>query len=75
MTKALKEILERVGRWPEKVQAEAVQTLLTIEERGTGIYHVSDGEWADMQEGITQADQGKFVSDKVVAKANTRLGL
>ncbi len=75
MTKQLKEILERVDSWPEKVQQEAVQTLLTIEERGTGIYHVSDEEWADMQEGIQQANRGEYASEEAVAKANKKLGL
>ena len=75
MTKQLKEILERVDSWPEKVQQEAVQTLLTIEERGTGTYHVSDEEWVDMQEGLAQAQRGEFVSDEEVAKANKKLGL
>ena len=74
MTKQLKELLERVETWPEEVQEEAVQTLLAIEE-GVGIYHVSDKEWADMQEGIAQADRREFVSDDVVARANRRLGV
>ena len=64
MTKQLKEMLERVDSWPEKVQEEAVQTLLAIEERGTGTYHVSDEEWVGMQEGIIQADRGEFVPDE-----------
>ena len=75
MTKQLKEMLERVDSWPENVREEAVQTLLIIEERGTGIYHVSDKEWADMQEGIQQADRGEYASDDAVAKANKKLGL
>ena len=75
MTKQLKEMLERIDSWPEKVQVEAVQTLLSIEERGTGIYHVSDEEWADMQEGIAEADRKEFIADEVVTKSNQRLGL
>jgi hypothetical protein len=41
-----------------------------IEARRTGVYVLSDGEWADLQEGIAQADRGEFVPDDVVATAD-----
>ena len=71
----LKEVLARAETWPPALQEEALETLLTLEEKGTGIFHISDEVWADMQEGIAQAERREFVSDEDVAKANKRLGL
>ncbi len=45
------------------------------EARRTGVYVVSDEEWADLQEGIAQADRREFVPDDVVAKADKRHGV
>jgi len=70
----LKELLARAEMWPPTLQEEALEALLTLEERGTGTFHVSEEVWADMQEGIAQAERREFVSDEEVAKANKRLG-
>jgi hypothetical protein len=74
MTKALKEVLQRVETWPPEAQAEAVRSLLSIEEKHTGVYQVTDEEWLDMQEGIAQADRREFVADEVVAESDKRHG-
>jgi hypothetical protein len=74
MTKALKEVLRRVETWPPEAQAEAVQSLLSIEEKHTGVYQVSDEEWLDLQEGIAQADRREFVPDELVAVSDKRHG-
>jgi hypothetical protein len=71
----LKDVLARAETWPPDLQEEAVATLLALEEKGAGIFHVSDEVWADMQEGISQADRREFVSEEEVAKADKRLGL
>jgi predicted transcriptional regulator len=71
----LKEVLARAETWPPALQEEAVETLLTLEEQGTGIFHISDEVWADMQEGLAQAERREFVSDEEVAKANKRYGI
>jgi predicted transcriptional regulator len=39
-----------------------------IEARRTGIYRMSDDERAAVNQGVAEADQGKFVSDDLVAK-------
>jgi hypothetical protein len=36
------------------------------------VYVISDDEWADLQEGLAQADRREFVSDEVIAAANKR---
>ena len=71
----LKEVLARAETWPAALQEEAIETLLTLEEQGTGVFHISDELWSDMQEGIAQAERREFVSDEDVAKANKRLGI
>jgi hypothetical protein len=44
-------------------------------EAEDGVYYLSDEEWADVQEGIAQADPREFVPDEVVAEADKRLGM
>jgi hypothetical protein len=70
-----KEVLARVETWPPALQEEALETLLTLEEKGTGIFHIPDDVWSDMQEGVAQAERREFASDEDVAKADKRLGL
>lgn len=66
--KTLKDVLDRIETWPPEAQAEAVQSLLNIEEKHTGVYRVSDEEWADLQEGIAQANRRQFVLDELIAE-------
>ena len=42
MTKALREILQRVESWPERAQDEAVNFLLAIEQELSDPYVLSD---------------------------------
>jgi len=75
MTPSTKTLLEQVASWPQQDQDELAEYAREIEARRTGVYVVSDAEWADLQEGIAQADWGEFVSDEVVAKADKRHGV
>jgi hypothetical protein len=75
MTPTTKSLLEQVSSWPEQDQEELAEYAREIEARRTGVYVLSDEEWADLQEGIAQADRGEFVPDDVVAKADKRHGV
>jgi hypothetical protein len=75
MTPRTKSVLEQVASWPEQDQDELAEYAREIEARRTGVYVLSDEEWADLQEGIAQADRGELVSDDVVAKADKRHGV
>jgi hypothetical protein len=72
MTSKLKTLLERAETWSETDQKELAEHAAEIESRRTGVYVISDDEWADLQEGLAQADRREFVSDEVIAAANKR---
>ena len=75
MTPTIKTLLEQVASWPQQDQDELAEYAREIEARRNGVYVVSDEEWADLQEGIAQADRGEFVPDDVVAAADKRHGV
>ncbi len=77
MTKEqVREVLDRVLSWPEDRQEELAAVALEMEsEGGRYVYHLSDEEWADLQEGIAQADRWEFVSPEALAKADKRHGV
>ena len=72
----VKNILDRVLAWPPERQETLARIALEIEaDSGDGVYRLSDEEWADLQEGIAQADRREFVDDEVVAEADKRHGI
>lgn len=75
MTPTTKTLLEKVSSWPERDQEELAEYAREIEARRAGVYVLSNEEWADLQEGIAQADRGEFAPDEVVAKADKRHGV
>jgi hypothetical protein len=75
MTPLAKNLLDRVASWPDEDVAELNELAREIEARRTGVYVISDDEWADLQEGIRQADRKEFVSDEVLADADKRHGI
>ena len=74
MTKTLKDLLEHAETWPREDQDELAEYAREIEARRTGIYTMSDDERAAVGKGMAEADQGKFVSDEIVAGADKRHG-
>jgi hypothetical protein len=75
MTPLAKNLLDRVASWPDEDVAELNELAREIESRRTGVYMISDDEWADLQEGVSQADRKEFVSDEVIAEADKRHGI
>jgi hypothetical protein len=72
----VKEVLDRVLSWPEDRQQELAAIALEMEsEAGRYVYHLSEEEWVDLQEGIAQADRREFVSPEALAKADKRHGV
>jgi predicted transcriptional regulator len=72
MTKTLRDVLVQAETWPREDQDELAEYAREIEARRTGIYMMSDDERAAVAKGLAEADQGKFVSDEVVAEADKR---
>jgi hypothetical protein len=71
MSPAIKEILDKVARWPEEDQQELAELAREIEARRTGIYVLSDDERA----AIAESRQGGFASDDEAAAFWKRNGL
>jgi predicted nucleotidyltransferase len=72
MTKTLRDLLANAESWPREDQDELAEYAREIEARRTGVYQMSDGEKAAVSQGMAEADQGKLVSDDLVAKADKR---
>ena len=72
MMKTLRDILAHAETWPREDQDELAEYAREIEARRTGVYKMSDDERAAVHRGLAEADQGKFISDEIVAEADKR---
>jgi hypothetical protein len=71
MNAAVKEVLQKVERWPEEDQVELAELARAIEARRTGVYALSDEERA----AIADARRGAFASDDEAAAFWKRHGI
>jgi predicted transcriptional regulator len=67
--------LAHAETWPREDQDELAEYAREIEARRTGLYSMCADERAAVNQGMAEADQGKFVSDDLVAKADRALPL
>ena len=74
MTPLAKTLFDRVTAWPDEDIAELSELAREIEARRAGFYTIGDAEWADLQEGIGQANRKEFASDEALAEADRRHG-
>src|SRR3978361_785405 len=72
MTKTLRDLLAHAETWPREDQDELAECAREIEARRSGLYRMSDDERAAVNQGLAEADQGRFVSDDLIAKADKR---
>ena len=73
MTKqGLEILLEHVATWPEEAQEELMQSMVDIEKKHIGIYHLNDEERAAVRRGLREMREGKLASDDEVARAFAR---
>jgi predicted transcriptional regulator len=70
MTKTLRDLLADAETWPREDQDELAEYAREIEARRSGVYKMSDDERAAVSQGMAETDQGNFVSDDLVAKAD-----
>jgi hypothetical protein len=68
MKKRLKEIFERAETWPEEVQDEAVETLLSIEQGYVGDYELTAADRAALARSAEDVEARRFVPDAQVAQ-------
>lgn len=65
--KTLELLMERAAAWPEEAQAELVRSMIEIEGRHIGIYHLSDDERLDIEAALDEVARGEVASDEEVA--------
>ena len=75
MTNQLSEMLEKVKKWPQWRQEDAVRMLEHMEQQGSEIYHLSDEERAAVKEGLAEIERGEIATDKEVAAVYAKYGL
>jgi hypothetical protein len=67
--KILKDVLERVEKWPEEAQTELAQIALEIDAGlETGLYHATPKELAGIDRGLKAARDGRFATDDQVRR-------
>jgi hypothetical protein len=67
--KILKDVLERVEKWPEEAQSELAQIALEIDAGlGTGLYQATPKELAGIDRGLKAAREGRFATDHQVGQ-------
>jgi vacuolar-type H+-ATPase subunit H len=71
MTQDAKEILRRIENWPQEDQEELIEVAREIEARRTGVYVLSDGERAALDEAL----RSSLASDEEVAAFWKRHGV
>jgi hypothetical protein len=54
MSKALKEIIERVRSWPEERQEDAARVLMAMEEQDNSPYRLTDEQAAEVQRRLNE---------------------
>jgi len=66
MMKELKSLLERAARWPQGVQKEAVETLLSIEQGHVGSYELTAEDRKALARSAKDVRRKKFVPPRKV---------
>jgi hypothetical protein len=67
MSKKLEEVLERAKTWPEEIQEEAAETLLSIEQGFVDGYTLSPEDKEALARSAEDVRHGRFVSDSRLA--------
>ena len=72
LAESVRDYLRRERQYVAHAVNELAEYAREIEARRTGVYRMSDDERAAVSQGMAEADQGKFVSDDLLAKADKR---
>ena len=66
MSKKLKELLERAETWPEEIQEEAAETLLSIEQGLIGGYILTPEDREALAKSSADVRESRFVQDHLI---------
>ena len=67
MTKEqIEAILQRVRSWPDDRLEDVAAVLLEMEAANEQVEELTDEDWADLEQGLAEADRGEFASDEEV---------
>jgi len=65
--KQIQAILERIDTWPEDKQQLAYDLLKWIEAKDQeDDFELSPEDWADLEEGLAEADRGAFATEEEI---------
>ena len=70
--RSLKTILENAEAWPEEDRRELADYARVIEARRNGIYRIDESERLAIEEGLDDADKGRFASESMLAESAKR---
>jgi hypothetical protein len=73
MNKVLENLLDRVAALPKEAQEEVVRSVVEIEQRHRGVYHLDDEERADILQALEEMRRGEVASDDEAAALFRRL--
>lgn len=73
MNKVLENLIERVAALPKAAQEEVVRSVIEIEQRHVGVYHLDDEERADILEALAELRRGEVASEDEAAALFKRL--
>jgi predicted transcriptional regulator len=68
MNAMLKQVLAWAESWPEEDQAELIEAAREIEARRGGVYRLTDDERAAVEQGLADANAGRFATDQEIAE-------
>lgn len=72
MNRLTEQLLDRIATWPKEAQAELMQSIIEIEEKHVGVYHLSDDERVAIRRGLSEMRQERYASDEQVAAIFSR---
>jgi hypothetical protein len=63
-TKALKQLLDRIPKWPKEAQDEFLRSMAEIETRYSKIYQVTDEDRAALDRSAADIRKNRFATDE-----------
>ena len=73
MIKVLENLIDRVAALPREAQEEVVRSVVEIEQRHAGVYHLDDEERAEILAALEEVRRGEVATDDEAAAVFRRL--